>query len=104
MKFDTFDNGEPGASNHVGHDVNGSVTSFNSTGELTPDFDSGNIWFAWIDYDGTTQSLQTRWSQPAVRPVGSMLSPTLDRPAILGDPNVFVGFTSADAAFRSAGS
>jgi hypothetical protein len=99
VEFDTFDNGEPGGSNHVAHDVNGVVLpSANSTGLLAPDFDDGNVWFAWIDYNGATQSLETRWAQSSVRPVGSMLSTTLNLPAILGNPNVFVGFTSGTGA------
>lgn len=69
-----------------------------STGQLTPDFDNGSVWFAWVDYDGTSQSLQARWSQSNVRPVGAMLSTTVNLAAVLGSPNVFVGFTSGTGA------
>jgi hypothetical protein len=98
VEFDTFDNSEPGASNHVGVDVDGNMTSVATTGQLAPDFDDGNVWFAWVDYNGVTQSLETRWAQSSTRPVGSMLSTTLDLPTILGSPNVFVGFTSGTGA------
>jgi len=94
VEFDTFDNGEPGQSNHVGIDLNGDVNSVVSTAQLTPDFDDGNVWWAWVDYDGSTQSLEARWSQSAVRPVGAMLSHTVDLTTILGSPNVFAGFTA----------
>jgi hypothetical protein len=98
VEFDTFDNGEPGGSNHVGFDQNGSVTSVVSTGLLTPDFDNGQKWFAWVDYDGTTNSLTARWSQTAVRPTSPMLSLTTDLPSILGTTDVFVGFTAGTGA------
>lgn len=94
VEFDTFDNGEFGGSNHVGIDVNGDMTSVASTGLLTPDFDDGNVWWAWVDYDGETDLLEVRWAQSAVRPVGAMLSHTIDLPTILGRSDVFVGFTS----------
>jgi hypothetical protein len=99
VEFDTFDNGEPGGSNHVGIDLNGNVSSHAATtGLLTPDFDNGNVWYAWVDYDGNTDALAVRWAQTAVRPVGSMLSLTVDLPTILGTTNTFVGFTSGTGA------
>lgn len=94
VEFDTYNNAEPGGSNHVGIDLNGSVTSVVSTPQLPIDFDNGGVWFAWVDYDGATQSLQARWSQSNVRPVGAMLSTSVDLASILGSPNVYVGFTS----------
>lgn len=95
VEFDTFDNGEAGGSNHVGVDLNGSVNSVASTGLLTPDFDNGNVWYAWVDYNGATQTLEARWAQTAVRPVGAGLSYTRDLAALLGSSDVFVGFTAA---------
>lgn len=98
VEFDTYDNGEFGGSNHVGIDTNGSVNSIASTGELSPDFDLGNTWFAWVDYNGATQSLDARWAQSNARPALSMLHAILDLPTILGRPDVFVGFTSGTGA------
>jgi hypothetical protein len=98
VEFDTFDNGEPGGSNHVGIDDNGSVSSLVSTAELTPDFDNAATWFAWVDYNGATQRLSVRWASTAVRPSAEMLGATLDLPTILGATNVFAGFTAATGA------
>lgn len=99
VEFDTYDNGEPGGSNHVGIDVNGSVTSIASTGFLSPDFDNGSYWWAWVDYNGATQQLDVRWNSNSSRPVNAMLSALgLNLPAILGSPNVFVGFTAGTGA------
>lgn len=94
VEFDTFDNGETGGSNHVGIDLNGSVSSVVSTGPLTPDFDNGLPWYAWVDYNGIAQDLEVRWSQTATRPSGSMLSYTVDLPSVLGSTNVYAGFTA----------
>jgi hypothetical protein len=94
VEFDTFDNDEPGGSNHVGIDINGSVNSVATTGLLSPDFDNGGYWYAWVDYDGSTNNLAVRWSQTNVRPGAAMLSATENLSAILGNTNVYVGFTA----------
>jgi hypothetical protein len=94
VEFDTFDNSEFGGSNHVGIDLNGSVTSVVTTGLLSPDFDNGQVWFAWVDYNGMTSVLQARWSQSNVRPAAAMLTHTVNLPTVLGGNNAFVGFTS----------
>lgn len=98
VEFDTFDNGEPGGSNHVGFDLNGSVNSVVSTPPLAPDFDDANTWFAWVDYDGATDALTARWAQSSIRPALPMLSFTVDLTTVLGTQNVFVGFTAGTGA------
>jgi hypothetical protein len=98
VEFDTFDNGEVGGSNHVGIDVNGSMASVASTGFLTPDFDNGSIWWAWVDYNGATQQFEVRWSQTSLRPTLPMLSTTLNLASILGSSSAYVGFTSGTGA------
>ncbi len=99
VEFDTFDNGEPGGSNHVGIDVNGSMTSIVSSGFLSPDFDNGAFWWAWADYDGVAQRLDVRWSQSSLRPLAPMLSALgLNLSSILGSSNVYVGFTAGTGA------
>jgi hypothetical protein len=94
VEFDTYNNSEFGGSNHVGIDLNGSVTSVVSTAQIAPDFDNGLVWYAWVDYNGLTNVLQARWSPTNVRPVAAMLSHTVNLPTVLGSNNAFVGFTS----------
>jgi hypothetical protein len=98
VEFDTFDNGETGGSNHVGIDTNGDVNSIATTGLLTPDFDNGNIWNAWVDYDGITGRLSARWSQSLIRPIAEQLGATLNLTTILGASNAYVGFTAGTGA------
>lgn len=94
VEFDTYDNVEPGGSNHVGVNTGGSITSLQSTLLLAPQFDNGSPWYAWVDYNGAISSLEVRWSQTSARPAASMLTRTLDVPTALGSNNAFVGFTS----------
>jgi hypothetical protein len=99
VEFDTYDNGEIGGSNHVAINTNGVVSdAVATTGLLTPDFDLGDTWYAWVDYNGATQSLDARWSLTNSRPALSMIHAMLDLPTILGRPDVFVGFTSGTGA------
>jgi len=98
VEFDTYDNGEAGGSNHVGIDLNGSVDSVASTGQLDPDFDNGEKWYAWVDYDGTADLLQVRWSSAAIRPLTPGLSLVVDLPGVLGSSDAFVGFTAGTGA------
>jgi hypothetical protein len=98
VEFDTWHNSynnDPD-SNHLGIDLNGNVDhgpgSPNTLG-VTPDFDDGNIWDAWIDYDGTT--LEVRANQTGVRPVAAMLSENLNISSQLGGvTDAYVGFTA----------
>lgn len=98
VEFDTYDNGEPGGSNHVGIDLNGSMNSITST-PFGVDFDNAATWFAWVDYNGVSDLLEVRWANSSSRPLLSMLSAAgLDLPTILGSNSVYVGFTSGTGA------
>jgi len=59
-------------------------------------FDDGNLWSAWIDYDGTT--LEVRANQTGIRPGASFLSYNLDLPSIIGVNDAYVGFTAGTGA------
>lgn len=102
IEFDTFNNGEPGNSNHVAIHRDGNVLSpLASTGFLQPNFDDGEVWRAWVDYNGVSDLLEVRWARGAnaQRPGASLLSLAgLDLPTILGQTSAFVGFTAATGA------
>lgn len=100
IEFDTYNNGtgagDPNG-NHVGIDINGSLVSIATATEPTR-FNNGAVWNAWVDYDGTTNNLEVRWSPLAVRPAVSQLSANVDLQAVLGQNNAFLGFTSGTGA------
>lgn len=103
IEFDTFANGsgfnDPSiGSNHIGIDING---KFNSgpgadTVNIQPDFDNGQEWFAWIDYDGT--NLEIRVSSTDSRPDVPNLAKQIDVPALIQGSTAYVGFTAATAS------
>jgi hypothetical protein len=98
VEFDTWNNG-PGFSdfnsNHLGIDTNGNIASLVVT-PVAPNFDNGQLWTAWIDYDGTT--LEVRTNMTGVRPVLPNLSLALNIPALLGGTTAYVGFTAGTGA------
>jgi Legume lectin domain/PEP-CTERM motif len=101
VEFDTWcnaANNDP-SSNHVGIDIDGNVNhgvgSLNTI-NVAPNFDDGNIWYAWIDYDGAT--MEVRANQSGLRPVDALLMRNLDLVNILGQDDAFIGFTSGTGA------
>ena len=94
IEFDTWNNGlgnsDPDG-NHVGFDQNGSFSV-----PVVPEtirFNNGQIWNAWIDYNGATDVLEARWSMGG-RPLLSQLTTTVDLEAVLNQNTAFLGFTS----------
>ena len=100
IEFDTYDNGAGAgdiSGNHVGLDVGGSVASVSAV-DIPTRMNDGNAWFAWIDYDGATDTLEVRLAQVNVRPAVATLSASIDVPTVLGATTAFVGFTSGTGA------
>lgn len=66
VEFDTFDDGGnvDVDGNHVGIDLDGLVSSVVAR-EVTPLFNNGQVWSAWVDYDGVTDTLEARVAQGA---------------------------------------
>jgi len=99
VEFDTFNNGgqDQNSGNHIGIDLNGSVSSV-ALMPIPGRFNDGNVWFAWVDYNGVTDLLEARVSSTAARPAAANVSTTVNLPATLGTTNAFVGFTSGTGA------
>jgi len=91
----TYDNGgwDDFNGNHVGVDLNGNIDSVVQTG-VSPRFNDGNIWTAWVDYNGATNALEVRANQTGIRPGAALLSYSVNLASLLGTPNAFVGFTA----------
>ena len=92
VEFDTFANGWDPNSNHIGLNLNGSLTSLAST-NVADAFDSGLLWTVWVDYNGTT--LEVRASNNGVRPVSATLAQALDVATTIGGTTAFIGFTAS---------
>lgn len=103
VEFDTFYNnpgqfgGNDPDGNHVGVDLAGSLSSTTLKPEPTL-FNNGQIWNVWIDYNGTTQSLEGRWSLGNSRPIAAQISANVDLVSVIGGTSAFVGFTSGTGA------
>jgi hypothetical protein len=95
IEFDTFNNG-PGLGdpdgNHVSIDTNGVLGG--PTASVGTPLNNGAVWYAWVDYDGPTDSLEVRLSTTSTRPLSALVSSTVDLTSVLGSTNAFVGFTS----------
>jgi hypothetical protein len=98
IEFDTFDNGsgpdfgDPNG-NHVGINTGGNIASITTATEATL-FNNDEIWNAWVDYNGSTNALEVRWSQTTSRPFAAQLSSDIDLIATLGQNTAYLGFTS----------
>lgn len=101
VEFDTWQNNElndPGT-NHIGVVSGGNVNHGAGAPDATNvagQFDDGEIWYAWIDYDGTT--LEVRANQTGIMPAASLLSTTIDIAALVGGTEAYLGFTGATGA------
>jgi hypothetical protein len=108
IEFDTWHNGELGDpnDNHVGINLNGSVTSIATAIPPTP-LENGLVKYAWVDYDGSTDTLEVRLSESPSRPPTALLTHTVDLAGVIGADDAFIGFTSgtggaaADHTIRS---
>ncbi len=99
IEFDTWDNGgDPNIqdidSNHLGLNVNGSLKSLLSVPITEADLNAGDVWNAWIDYDGIGHLIEVRLTRSAARPAAALLSFSRDLALDLQSTNAFVGFTS----------
>ncbi len=97
IEFDTFCNPHVNDldSNHaailIGGETQHSANNSFSVG-VSPDFDLGDEWYAWVDYDGTYLSLRLDLSpEPSGAP---LLFREMDIPAIVGGERAHIGFTA----------
>ncbi|MBW3600466.1 MAG: hypothetical protein KY475_24780, partial [Planctomycetes bacterium] len=76
IEFDTYGNGWDPNPNHIAVLVNGDVTRHQSLVTSPVDLNGGGPYYAWIDYTGTTDSLEVRISGVNARPSQATLSAT----------------------------
>lgn len=94
VEFDTHKNDAQGDSdnNHIGINRNGSVTSLTQLA-IASDFNSGNTWYAWVDYHSGKLSVST--NQTGIRPDSPMLFYSIDLEETIGSTVALMGFTAA---------
>jgi hypothetical protein len=105
IEFDTWMNKEDGGldngdANHVGIDLDGSLHSV-AAKHVDTRMNNGNIWYAWVDYNGSGKQIEVRLSDILKRPETAFLSYNVDLVSVLGSADAFVGFTSGTG--RAAG-
>jgi len=97
IEFDTWDNGlgwgDPNG-NHVAIDTNGDLGSPLGVAPVGPRMNDGDLWYAWVDYNGVTDALEVRLGDSSTRPAAPLVQATVDLPGVLQGTNAFVGFTS----------
>ena len=94
IEFDTYNNSWDSNGNHIGVNVNGSMTSV-AHYNVSTSLNNGNVWYTWIDYDGAANLIEVRLSETSLMPTDTQLSYSLDLSSILDTSSVFAGFTSA---------
>lgn len=98
VEFDTWNNGTGAGDpdgNHVGVDLSGSIVSV-ATASIGTRLNDGNVWYAWIDYNGSL--LELRLSQVNSRPAAPTLSHAVNLATVIGATQAYVGFTSGTGA------
>jgi PKD repeat protein len=92
VEFDAFKNGTqsttPGGinANQAAIATNGAASALVAVPVMDV-MNNGNLWYAWIDYEGVSQDLEVRLSEVPVRPRAPTLETTVNLPAILGVTN-----------------
>lgn len=109
IEFDTFNNGENGASNHVGIDTNGNLNNngispygvsncSSNSGYIAGCMSNGDVWTVTIDYDGTNNLLDV-YVQDAAQALQHIIAgASINISTLLGTNTAFVGFTAATGA------
>lgn len=111
IEFDTFNNGsgDLNSSNQVAVDTNGNVNAslfgaspygvsicdFTSGHTQTGCMSNGDLWTAFINYDGTNKLLSVSVKDAANLVDDLIVNASIDIPTIIGSTSAFIGFTAA---------
>jgi len=97
VEFDSWNNEVNGLDfdgNHVAVDLNGDISNSLGQTHVDPRLNDGDIWHAWVDYNGPSMQMEVRLSLNGARPVSPLIALPLDLGTVLGVPDAYVGFTA----------
>jgi hypothetical protein len=95
VEFDTFINSEfqdPNAQ-HIGLSLHGDPSSY-ATVQSPYTLNNGQVYYVWVEYDGSAKFLEVRISDNTTRPEVALMRTQVDLTGVLED-KVFVGFSAA---------
>jgi hypothetical protein len=91
VEFDTFYNaGWDPSANHIG--INWITVNSLATADVSPNLNNGEVWTAWIDYNGATKVMEVRVSNTGVRPDTANLTYAVDLDPLGNE--LYLGFTA----------
>jgi len=99
IEFDTWNNGfvDGGNGNHIGINLDGDLNS-EVRSNYNKRLNDGDIWSAWIDYNGIDDLLSVRLSDGNDRPATALLSYQVDLTSFFNGSDILAGFTSGTGA------
>jgi len=93
VEFDAFNSGTqsstPGGinANQIAINLNGAAGNL-AVAPVTSSLNNGNLWYAWIDYSGVSQRLETRLAEVPIRPLAPTLTANVNLASVLGSTNI----------------
>lgn len=77
---------------YMGIALNGDVTTHLTNTGTSRQFNNGNTWSCWVDYNGATQSLEVRLASTPTRPALATLHLTVNLLTTIGQSSMYLGF------------
>jgi hypothetical protein len=98
IAFDLYNNGGQSVPN-VGITVSGG--SYVALSDNTVIFDNGNVWSCWVDYVGSSQSLQVRLNSNPVRPASPRIQATVNLYNAIEQSTMYLGLGAGSGGAES---
>ncbi len=95
IELDTWKNGSDQFNDEIAVTLNGDFRNQIAAAQSPINLNSGSVGYAWIDYDGATQTLSVFVSDTNTKPASASLTTQVDLSAIVGD-QFYAGFTAGN--------
>ncbi len=102
VELDSYQNNWDESENHLGISIGGDVGSIIEI-PLDADIENEALWTAWLEYEGSTNSLSV-WASDRDRPIEPLVTQEIDLPAVVGTSDVYFGIhgSNGGAAWQTA--